>query len=152
MPSFETRIGIIGINPYVSPPASVLKKLFAEAGKDKSPLPVKGLLNGHPFIQTLVKYRGRWRLYLNTPMRKATGLKVGDLAKVELAIDADERPEPLHARLQDALSKNKKARKAYDQLIPSRQKEINRYLHFLKTEAALRKNIDKLIQSLLMTD
>ncbi|MEI9935362.1 MAG: hypothetical protein WDM71_11065 [Ferruginibacter sp.] len=43
-----------------------------QAGKDKGHIPVKGKLDGHAFIQTLVKYSGKWRLYLNGPMRKAS--------------------------------------------------------------------------------
>ena len=76
--SFSSKIQIIGVNPYVLLPASVLKNLFKEAGKNKGPIPVRGTLNENPFTQTLVKYSGRWRLYLNTPMRKAAGIDEGD--------------------------------------------------------------------------
>ena len=87
MHSFSAKIYKIGANPYVLLPSAVLKQLFIQAGKDKGPIPVCGTLNGHKFIQTLVKYSGKWRLYLNTPMRKAANLDVGDVAKIEIQYD-----------------------------------------------------------------
>ena len=48
-----------------------------------------------------------------------------------------------------ALEKNLEAKKVYDSLIPSLQKEINRYINNLKSENSKLKNIDKAIQFLL---
>src|SRR5213075_554128 len=84
MNSFSAKIYKIGINPYVLIPAAILKEIFKQANKNKGPIPVRGELNGHAFIQTLVKYSGKWRLYLNTPMRKAAGIDVGDVADVKI--------------------------------------------------------------------
>ena len=78
MISFSSKIYKIGINPYVLLPATALKKIFEQANKNKGPIPVRGELNGHAFIQTLVKYSGKWRLYLNGPMRKNAGIDVGE--------------------------------------------------------------------------
>ncbi|MGE5108407.1 MAG: hypothetical protein ACM3H8_12730 [Sphingobacteriales bacterium] len=50
MNSFTAKIFKIGINPYVLIPSPVLKNIFAEAGKDKGAIPVKGLIDDHPFI------------------------------------------------------------------------------------------------------
>src|SRR4030095_3656200 len=97
--SFRAKIQIIGINPYVLPPAAVLKEIFKQAGKDKGPIPVKGKLNGHPFIQNLIKYSDKWRLYLNTRMRKGANADVGDIAKVELEFDTVERKIFMHPKL-----------------------------------------------------
>lgn len=71
LPGFRTTILIIGVNPYVAVPDRTLEQLFAQAGRDKSPIPVHGTLDGHAFVQSLVKYAGDWRLYLNGPMLKA---------------------------------------------------------------------------------
>ena len=84
MKSFSSKIQLIGVNPYVLLPVSVLKHLFEQAGKDKGAIAVKGKLNGKSFIQNLVKYSGKWRLYLNGPMRQAAGIDVGDMANVEI--------------------------------------------------------------------
>ncbi|MEP6844443.1 MAG: YdeI/OmpD-associated family protein [Panacibacter sp.] len=149
MTSFKARIYIIGINPYVIPPFAVLRKLFAEAGKDKGPIPVQGKLNGHPYIQTLVKYSGKWRLYLNTPMRQAADLEVGDKAVVEIEYDPAPRTMEMHPKLKAALKQNKQAKTVFDQLSPYRQKEIIRYINHLKTEATINKNVLRAINFLL---
>ena len=148
MKSFKAKIEIIGINPYVYIPEPVLEKIFEEAGKKKGPIPVKGLLNGEPFKQTLVRYQGHWRLYLNTPMREAADLLVGDIAKVELRFN----PTPPAPRLSDdftrALEKSKKAKLAFEKLTPSHQREIHRYLHGIKTPETLEKNLKYVMQFL----
>lgn len=146
---FTTEILKIGINPYVLLPGTVLNKLFEQAGRDKGPIPVKGTLNGHAFIQHLVKYSGKWRLYLNTPMRKAAGIDVGDMATVCIEFDDIPRTITMHPKLQKALAKNKPALAAFEKLTPSYQKEIIRYIHNLKTEASVDRNVAKAIAHLL---
>jgi len=145
MNSFSAKIYKIGINPYVLIPAEELKQIFKQASKDKGPIPVRGELNGHPFIQTLVKFSGKWRLYLNGPMRKAAGIDVGDMAEVKLEFDPGPREISMHPKLKIALDKNKKALAAFSKLPPSRQKEILRYIGFLKTEESVDKNIKRAI-------
>ena len=149
MKSFSAKIFIIGVNPYVLLPETVLSAIFEKAGKEKGPIAVYGSINGNDFIQTLVKYSGKWRLYLNTPMRKASGIDVGDMAKVK--IDFDDRPRiiPMHPKLEAALNKNKKAKAVFGKLAPYRKKEIVRYISFMKTEESLNKNIEKAIEHLL---
>src|SRR5215831_537396 len=150
--SFSSKIQIIGVNPYVLLPASVLKNLFKEAGKNKGPIPVRGTLNENPFTQTLVKYSGRWRLYLNTPMRKTANIDVGDIAMVTIEFEPEQRTVPMHSKLQAALKKNKKANQVFTSLPPSRQKEITRYINNLKTEESVNRNIEKVIKFLLGTE
>ena len=124
MKSFSAKIRIIGVNPYVLLPAAILKSIFQKAGKDNGAIPVKLTIAGKNFIQNLVKYSGKWRLYLNTPMRKAAGKDVGDTIKIEIEFDSKERLTPMHAKLKKAFSQNKEAKNAFDKLNPSRQKEI----------------------------
>jgi hypothetical protein len=145
MKKFNSVIEIIGINPYVIPPEEVLTYIFRQAKKEKGPIPVKGKLNGHPFIQTLVKYAGKWRLYLNTPMRNAAGIDVGDNANVEIEFDPQERVIEMHPDLVRALEQNPSAKKAFKLCPPSRQKEIIRYINSLKSEASRVKNINRAI-------
>jgi hypothetical protein len=149
MPSFSAKIYKIGVNPYVLPPQEVLEKLFEQAGRHKSPLRVKGKLNDHPFKQTLVKYIGKWRLYLNTPMRKATGTDVGDRVEVTIEFDPAERTTAMPPKLLTALNGNKKALQVFESLPPSRRKEIMRYIGFLKSEKSIDKNVSRAIMFLL---
>ena len=148
MLSFSAKIQIIGVNPYVLLPASVLKELFKHAGKEKGTIPVCGTLNGQKYIQTLVKYSGKWRLYLNGVMREAAGIDVGDMANVKIKFDSKDRTIPMHAKLQFAFTKNKKAKAVFDTLSPSRQKEIVRYISFLKSEESVDKNIKRAMEFL----
>ena len=148
MPNFKAKIDIIGVNPFVLLPSSVLAGIFKQAGKDKGPVQVRGTIDGHRFIQTLVKYSGKWRLYINTPMLKASRKKVGDTIALQIEFDPEERTFPVHPKLATALNKNKKAKDAFEKLSPSRRKEIIRYIGFLKTETSVDKNITRAIQFL----
>lgn len=148
MKSFSSKIQIIGVNPYVLMPASVLKYLFEKAGKDKGAIPVQLKIAGENFIQNLVKYSGKWRLYLNTPMRKAAGKDVGDKIKIEIDFDPKERLIPVHPKLKKAFQQDPAANAAFNQLSPSRQKEILRYINFLKSEETVNKNIKRAIDHL----
>jgi hypothetical protein len=148
MSTFSAKIQIIDINPYVKVPDAVVRKLLDAMKKTAGPIPVKGKLNGRPFSTTVVKFRGMWRLYLNTPMRRAANLDVGDRADVEIQLDQGKREEPFPPKFTRALAGDRKAKAAFEKLIPSRQKEILRYLNHLKREETLERNIEKVIQFL----
>jgi len=158
MNSFSQKISIIIGNPYVRPPDKVLNSIFKQAGKSKGPIPVRGTINGAEFIQTLVKYQGDWRLYVNMIMLKAAGIKfppsnissvVGTKVKIEVEFDPSSREFPLNPKLGKALEKSKKAKQAYEALAPYRKKEINRYLGFMKSKESVDKNVGKIILHLL---
>ncbi len=149
MRPFRAGIKIIGVNPYVSVPADRLATLFERAAKTRGPIAVCGQLDGHAFRQTLVKYAGAWRLYLNTPMRRAVAKGVGDRVTVDLDFDAEPRLVPVPPRFKRALATNPAANAAFEALAPSRRKEIVRYLASLKTEVSLRRNVDIVIGHLL---
>src|SRR5215212_6407429 len=84
---FSAKINKLGINPYVLLPPLIRAKVFKDAGKDKGAIPVRIELNKKQFIQTLVKYKRRWRLYLNGPMRIAAGRDVGDTVEAGIEFD-----------------------------------------------------------------
>ena len=149
MDSFSAKIDKIGVNPYVLLPAEVLTNIYKQAGKDKGPIAIKGTLNGHAFIQTLVKFSGKWRLYLNMPMRKAAGIDVGDMAHFKIEFDAKTRIIPMHPKLEAALKQNKEAKRAFDAFPPYKQKEVVRYISFLKSEESIDRNVKRAISFLL---
>lgn len=149
MNRFKAKIQIIGINPYVLLPAKTLKALFQQADRDKGKIPIKIKIDGHEFIQTLVKYSGHWRLYLNTPMRKAAGKDVGDSAIFEIEFDPAQRLIAMHPKLIAALKDNEQAKKTFDHLSPSLQLEMIKYISFLKTEATIDKNVRRAVNFLL---
>jgi Uncharacterized protein conserved in bacteria len=149
MDSFEATIDIIGVNPFVFVPESILENIFHQANKNKGFIPVRLVINGHKHLQTLVKFSGDWRLYINTPMLKMANKNVGEIIHVQIEFDPVERVIPMHPKLKTALARNKSANDIFERLSPSRQKEIVRYIHSLKTEAAVEKNIEIAIQFLL---
>ena len=149
MKSFSAKILKIGINPCVGVPEDVLNALFKQAEKTKGPIQVRGTINGKRFKQTLVRYRGAWRLYINGEMRQAAGIDVGDESRIMIEYDPVPRIESVPAKFVDALSKSKTAKVAFESLRPSRQKEILRYLNSMRTESSLERNIEKVIQHLV---
>ena len=149
MNTFKAKIQIIGVNPNVLLPPKILNHIFKQAGKDKGKIPVKMTIDGHPFIQTLIRYSGHWRLYLNTPMRRVAAKEVGDSAVFEIEFDPAERVIPMHPKLTEALEENEEAKKVFKKLSPSLQLEITRYISALKTEASIEKNIKRAMNFLL---
>ena len=149
MQNFKAKIDIIGINPFVLLPETVLNTIFEQAQKDKGPIQVRGKIDGHNFIQTLVKYSGSWRLYINGPMLKTANKNVGDTVTIKIEFDPEERKIAFHPKLKAAIDKNKKAKVVFEGLAPSLQKEIIRYISHLKTEETIDKNVKQAIQFLL---
>ena len=148
MKPFSAKIQIIGVNPYVLLPSTLLKYIFQKGGKDKGAIPIQLKIGNKDFIQHLVKYSGKWRLYLNGPMRKIAGKVVGDTIDIQIDIDSRPRITPMHPKLKKAFKENKKAKEVFEKLNQSRQKEILRYINFLKSEESVDKNIKKAISHL----
>jgi hypothetical protein len=146
---FKATIDIIGVNPFVFVPSSILESIFKDAQKSKGPIPVSGTIDGHPFIQTLVKFKGDWRLYINGPMLKVSKKQVGDAIALSLQYDPKDRTIEMHPKLKKALEENEKASIIFQSLRPSLQKEIIRYISFLKTEHSVDKNVDRAIKFIL---
>jgi hypothetical protein len=142
---FSAKIYKLGINPCVDVPPRV-SRAFGIRGY----VPVKGNLNDQPIQATLVpKGNSTHRLYLNEDMRKRADLDVGDTAKLTLEIDERPRSAPMPEGLAVALAENPKARRAFDELPPSRRKEILAYLNSLKGPEALKRNINKVVAMLV---
>lgn len=149
MPIFKATLDIIGINPFVFVPQDILLKLFKDSGRHKGHIPVCGVVNGKEYVQTLLRYKGEWRLYINTTMLPNSPKRIGEL--IEVSIEYDERDRTLqpHPDLKRALAENKEAEAAFQRLPPSRQKEIIRYISSLKTTESRAKNIKLAIGYLL---
>jgi hypothetical protein len=143
MEKFSATIFKIGINPVVDPPDNVLDAIFDAAGKSKGPIPVRGTIDGAEFIQTLVKYQGAWRLYINAEMLKASGTELGDTVAIEIDFDPRQRVVTMPPILAKALKKDKIAKIAFEAHSASRQKQICRYNTYLKSEGANDRNDER---------
>ena len=151
MYNFLAEIKLIGINPYVSLPEDILKNLFADAGKDKGSIPICGELNGKPYTQTLMKFSGEWRLYINTTMLKDSPRHIGETINMTVAYDMVERTIEPHPKLIKALAGNHAANEVFHKLSPSKRHEIIRYIAALKTETSVERNVERAISFLTGT-
>ncbi len=149
MYKFKAILDIIFGNPFVYLPDEVLEGIFEEANRRKGYIPVKGAINGKSFKQTLVKYSGAWRLYINMKMLKGSPRRVGEEIEVEIELDYSDRTIKPHPKLLKALAENKKANEVFEKMPPSRRKEIIRYIDNLKTEESIDRNIKRAISFLL---
>lgn len=143
MHAFKAKIEIIGVNPFVFVPPDILETIFIEAEKDRGPVPVHGLINGKPFTQTLMRFAGEWRLYINMKMLKDSPRRIGEIVEIEVDFDKRSRSLPMHPSIYDALQNDPTAKKAFESLSPSRQHEINRYISHIKSEEKVRENVQR---------
>ncbi|MDR0262121.1 MAG: YdeI/OmpD-associated family protein [Sphingobacterium sp.] len=146
---FKAQLEIIGINPFVFVPTHILESLFRDAGISKGYIPVKGKVNDREYVQTLLRFKGEWRLYINTMMLPNSPKRVGELLDITVAFDPEDRTLQTHPELEAALALNAKAKQVFDGLSPSKRKEIIRYISSLKTAESRRSNIQKAIGFLL---
>jgi hypothetical protein len=158
--TFTAKISIINGNPYVRPPDKVLSPIFKASGKSTSSIPVRGKINGAPFQQSLVRYQGDWRLYVNIIMAKASKTtfrkSISEIVgrRVTIAVEFD--PQPPHYKmlpfLKKALDVNPAAYSNWNKLPPSRKKEVLRYFSQLKSDEAKKRNLGKLLEVLSGSD
>lgn len=146
--NFTATLDIIGINPFVFVPEEILDTIFQDSGRDKSPIPVKGTINGKGFQQNLMKYLGEWRLYVNLIMLENSPKRIGEDIEVMVEYDAADRSITIHPLLEQAIGESALAAANFEKLIPSRKKELIRYINNLKTEASIERNIEKIIRHL----
>jgi len=153
---FSGKVLIINGNPYVRPPDSILEGIFHQAGKKTSPIPIRGKINDAPFQQSLVRYQGDWRLYVNIIMARAAKLhfskSITEIIGREATIEIEFEPHPptyeMVSFFKEALVKNPVAKANWEKLTPSRQKEILRYFSWLKSDEAKERNLKKVMQVL----
>ena len=118
-------------------------------------MPVTVTINKKPDIPWKINMMpigdGSFYLYLHGDVRKASNTKVGDAVTVDVSFDKDYRSGPAHPMpdwFQNALNKNPVAKINWEQLIPSRQKEILRYFSWLKSPEAKERNLEKALHVL----
>lgn len=149
MSVFKATLEIIGINPFVFVPEDILHNLFKEAGINKGYIPIRGKVNGKDYKQTLLRYKGEWRLYINTEMLTNSPKRIGETLELSVVFDPADRSLVPHPQLEQALAENEEAKAVFERLAPSKRKEIIRYISFLKTDESRRKNIEKAVGFLL---
>lgn len=142
---FRGPIEIRGINPYVL--VSAERATLLKAGW-RRPMPVLVTVNGQPDLPWRINLMPvgdcSFYLYLHGQVRGVSGTAVGDEVDVEIAFDEHYRggpAGPVPAWFAEELERNAAARRGLENLSPSRQKEIVRYLAKLKSPDAQQRNI-----------
>ena len=151
--SFQGCIEIFNGNPYV-----YISAVRARAIKPgwRRPLPVLVRINGKPEekpwrINLMPIGGGDFYLYLHGDVRRASDTGVGDVVRVNIKFDSRYRNGPMHPMpswFRIPLSRNATAKKAWEQLIPSRKKEILRYFSWLKSPEARLRNVTRALDVL----
>lgn len=142
--TFTAKLDKVDINPCVAVPQKIAR-VFEVRGY----IPVELDLLGTLFLANLVPLgSGNYRLYINGPMLKSTGWKVGDLITIRLRYDPKPRMEPVPQALALAFKEHPKAQRKFDTLTPSRRKEISRYINNLKSQEAIVRNVTKVVAAL----
>jgi len=118
-------------------------------------MPVLIRVNGEPEepwpLNMMPVGNGSFRLYLHGTVRKASGTGVGDRVQVEVQFNSAYKNGPQHAVptwFRNALRKNNIANKNWEKLIPSRKKEMLRYLASLKSAEARERNLQRALRVL----
>ena len=146
---FKAELRIIDGNPFVFIPEEILNELFVRAEKSKGPIPVKGLINNQPFQQTLVKFRGARRLYINMKMLPNSPRRIGEVINLSIDYDPSDRTIKPHPKLILALQENEEAQRVFERQPAYMKKEIVRYISLLKTEESVDRNVKRAIGFLL---
>ena len=140
----EARIELTGVNPYVRISADQAELL---ATGWRRPLPVVLRINGAPRLwrtNAMPVGEGAFFLYLHGEMRTASQTGVGDLVTLEISFDdayVNGPQHPVPVWFQAALDGDSAARANWEQLPPSRQKELLRYFDRLKSSEAIERNL-----------
>lgn len=144
--SFNAKIYKVGINPCVKVPSAITSKMVAKRGY----IPIRGTVEDQEFKQTLVPVKNAgYRLYINGPMLSAANAKVGDTLK--FSIEQDTAPRTVAVLMSTEFRRmliDNDLLPEFKKLTPSRQKEILKYLNYLKTKEARIRNINKVIREL----
>jgi hypothetical protein len=114
------------------------KHTAASPKKSKRPkpkhIPVIATVNHCSARTTLVPAgAGRYRLQINTALRKAGGADAGDVIGVALQLDTAPRDVPVPAELTSVLKQHPKARKEFDRLPPGHRRQL--LLYYLRAKS-----------------
>lgn len=146
---FMATIYKIWLMRHVDVPEEIGRALEKESGK-KRHIPVVAVVNGKRARVTLVPAGGgRYRLHLNTALRKAARAEAGDVISVELRIDRESRDLPVPPDLKAGLRKHPKAWKAFQDFAPGHRRHFIQWFDSTKSAAARERRLARAVDMLL---
>lgn len=122
---------------------------IVEALKAGKKPPIKVTLNGYTYRSTVAVMGGKYMVGVNAEIRKAAGVNGGDTLTVEIELDTEERKVEIPTDLKKALEKNPNAKKFFEMISYSKQKNHVTLIEQSKTDETRRKRIDKSITELI---
>jgi hypothetical protein len=113
-------------------------------------IPVTAIVNGCSARVTLVPAGGgRFRMQINTALRKAARVDAGDVIGVDLRLDLASRDLPVPADLCGALKAVPKAWKAFEALTRAHRRHFIQWFDSAKSAEARQRRLDRAIDVLL---
>ncbi len=158
---FQATIYRIWMMRHIDVPTDIARELQEQMGsvkraaawhKQTKPkyIPVVAVVNGKLARTTLVPAgAGRFRMQINTALRKAARADVGDLVGVELRIDRESRELPLPIDLRTGLKAHPKAWRAFQALAPGHRRHFIAWFDSAKSPAARSRRLARAIDFLL---
>jgi len=143
---FRAKIYKTGINWCVNVPLRISKRMIPVKGYIK----IKGQINNYDFTKSLVPVKNKpYRLFVNAYMMKGGETALGKVARfsIEQTTKKEVKNYSTPKLLRESLKKEGLT-KSFNQLTPSRKKDILKYLSFVKTDETMKKNVNKLIAQL----
>jgi bacteriocin resistance YdeI/OmpD-like protein/uncharacterized protein DUF1905 len=113
-------------------------------------IPVVAIVSGKTARATLLPAGGRrYRMQINTALRKAARADAGDVVSVELRLDRESRELTVPADLRAGLKRHPKAWKAFEALGPGHRRHIIRWYDSAKSAEARKRRLDRAVDHLL---
>ncbi|NIP60279.1 MAG: DUF1905 domain-containing protein [Gemmatimonadetes bacterium] len=142
---FTAPIYTIGINPVVDVPEEV-----SAAFGERTRVPVAGRVEDVPIRATLVPAGGgRHRLFLNTAMREAAGVAVGDSVTIALGWDPLPRPIIVPDDLAGALDEEEGARERFDAQTDAWRREVIVWLEDAKRSETRERRLRRILEDVI---
>jgi hypothetical protein len=137
---FDIKIGasVPGHVGALRPPFDVVET-FGTKGR----VPVCGTINGYPFRSSLSNMGEGHCMPLNKALREAARVKEGDVVRVVMQRDGEERTVEPPPQLKKALAKSKTAQANWEKMSFTNKKEIARSITEAKQEETRTRRLAK---------
>lgn len=114
----------------------------------KGRVAVRGTINGVPFRSSLMNMGRGHMMVVNAALRKAAGCKAGDMVKVVMEEDKDERVVDVPEYLLKLIRSDAKAAKSWEKLSYTHRKEYVREIGEAKKPETKEKRIAAMMDAL----
>ncbi len=146
----KPRAGARGRSGALEHSKRAARKNAGNDGAKPKYIPVTAIVNGRSARVTLVPAGGgRFRVQINTALRKAARVDVGDVVGVGLRLDLESRELPVPPDLRNGLKAIPKARRAFDALAPGHRRHFIEWFDSAKSPAARQRRLERAIDVLL---